>query len=86
MEDNTVDTRARLHAAVELGCAAALGRSTIHMTQEFTGCDRANAIVICWVSCPDNIAGRLHAAIDRAVKGTLAESGWESPQYSAVRR
>ena len=81
----TVETRKCLYADVQRACDAALHRCTMHTTLEFTGSDHAHGIVICWVSCPDNVAGKLHASLDRAVEATLAESGWCPQPHSAVR-
>ncbi len=62
----------------EVQAASCQGR-VLHITKSFTDAPPPDlGVVACLVTCPDEVAKQLHAAIDALVNEILAEHGFQS--------
>jgi hypothetical protein len=59
----------------QLVSAAAGGNRTLHVSQSFSGTRQTSAVVVCFVTCSDEIVVEMQQAIDAAVLDVLAEHG-----------
>lgn len=52
---------------------ACVTNQILHLSRSFTGAAGQSAVVTTFVTCPDDIAGELHARLDAAVQAFFAE-------------
>jgi hypothetical protein len=59
----------------QLVTASAAENRILHVSQSFSGTPLTSAVVVCFVTCPDEIVMEIQQAIDAAVNEVLAEHG-----------
>ena len=61
----------------QLVTASSAENQTLHVSQSFSGTRLTSAVVVCFVTCPDEIVLEIQQAIDVAVNEVLSGHGSE---------
>ena len=76
---NDVDIEDCIDDSVQAVIDAAWTNRIIRISHSFTGCPNKSAIVICFVTCPNELEVELQEAIDRAIEAVLRDFPEEKP-------
>jgi hypothetical protein len=69
----TLSTEEVIHDDIGTVQTACISNQILHLSRSFTGSAGQSAVVTTFVTCPDGIAGELHARLDATVTAFFAE-------------
>jgi hypothetical protein len=71
MSDESTEVRNYILDTAEMVAGAASKKETMHVSQSFSGSRAVSAVVVCYVTCPDDLVLDVQQAVDAAVCDAL---------------